>query len=408
MGFDWSNDSPRRVPDSERRTNGWLALSFMAILLTAFTGFNLGATGPESRRPAAYGLTSTVLYALLRLCLLPLVSVYIPDYCKVRAWRDQGSFYHRAIVVTQAEWDERIQRRTVAITELCVYLMGACVTGMALGMSAIDKRTDLNSAQKTDADLAIFFSMLLTIIAIPLLAFGYRFTLPDCLKVGKFINALSVTETAAIRSSSGAEKGSPGESRLNFLGLPLPDKFSAPRDQQEISILEQIAKSHGWAYQDVEADGNCFFHAVIAALTAQGRTDIIANHDHIELRLSIMQYLRAHQDDFPEFLAAHPEGLDAYITIMSQNACWVDGTVVQITAKALNIDIQIFTGANGKSSVVKANDSAASAATTITLGNIAQRHYVCFLSSAASSVSGPLGARQSNRSRPPDQILPWV
>lgn len=87
----------------------------------------------------------------------------------------------------------------------------------------------------------------------------------------------------------------------------------------------------------IEADGNCFFHAVAHELARQK----LSHSTHMELREQSVQYLKNN----PEILQIYPyenELPEAYITRMSHSGVFAEGPIIEVTAMALNIQIEIF------------------------------------------------------------------
>lgn len=87
-------------------------------------------------------------------------------------------------------------------------------------------------------------------------------------------------------------------------------------------------------FRAVARDGNCFFHAALAALPEEHLLSQ-SSLGHQQLREQAVQYMRNNPERFPPSCVEN-ESLEEYLNRMAQPSQWAEGSIIDATALLLN------------------------------------------------------------------------
>lgn len=158
----------------------------------------------------------------------------------------------------------------------------------------------------------------------------------------------------------------------------LQDPLVAKRKED----LKEAATLYGYNCNEVEADGNCFFHAVAAQLQSLGREGQDIEHD--TLRMIVAVEIGSHPDRYHNFIPAHER--EQLAGDMAKEDEWVGQIAAQAIARLKKVIVVIIPHDKGRPQVVKP----VGATEMIVLGNEVGFHFQSLI--AKTELSRPRGA----------------
>lgn len=143
--------------------------------------------------------------------------------------------------------------------------------------------------------------------------------------------------------------------------------------------LNGLIRPMGFRLQNVLGNGRCFFYAVLHQLQNGNLHNQYSNWNEEKLRMSAVQYIVDHQNEFEEFI---PDGVNSFLNGLIEGKRWADDVSITALSKALNINMIIINSDNSKP-IVKEQSNAVG---TVYLGYEVEWHYQSLIHDPGSSL----------------------
>ena len=146
------------------------------------------------------------------------------------------------------------------------------------------------------------------------------------------------------------------------------------KDQRD--LLARRLAQHNREIVNVRADGNCFFHAMVAMLDMQGRTPLPT---HGELRQRVVDWVLSNVWTNPEvdiMLASENAELSQWLYAMQQDTVYADQLAIYAMGEVLGLNIDVVQ-TEGPNTPAQATDPTPRLQrATVLLGNYTGTHFV--------------------------------
>jgi uncharacterized protein YdcH (DUF465 family) len=141
------------------------------------------------------------------------------------------------------------------------------------------------------------------------------------------------------------------------------------------SFENKLNTQYNLTINNVEADGNCFFHSIVDQLSIHNYNSRIFNHDELR-RFSVLN-MQSNSNLYKNFFE-NPDDLDDYINTISQNKEWADNYIIQALCNEFNFDIFIYCDFNPDNPIhiISANNSLNEERRYLHIAYVNTSHYV--------------------------------